>query len=267
MHFDSTDSLFDNLLPHARQERLDAEVNHASPRVVGVSRSVAFFGALLLLLILAELATIPLISKTIGWHIAIGLVILPALLIKIGINGYRAIAYYRQSPAFLEAGAPWLPLRLLSLPFLVTTLIVFGSGVEMTFAGPSSFSLTFLDAAHILFSIIWLLLFGFHVIAYANRSMRSAGRDLAAIPARGADPSRARLRTLAALIAIAFGIALAIQFQSPIARWERAFAAPAAVGPLQSHPAPAYYSAQSLQHGRARIAEHLKISRKLQSQG
>ncbi len=264
-HFETTEPFFDNLLPHARQKRLDAEIHNASAKVIGVSRSAAIFGALLLLLILAELATIPLIAKTIGWHIAIGLVILPALLIKIGVNSYRAIAYYRQSPAFVEAGAPWLPLRLLSLPFIVTTLIVFGSGVEMTFGGPTSFSLTFLDAAHILFSIIWLLLFGFHVVAYANRSFRSAGRDLAATPRRGVEPGRARLRTLVTLFAIVSGILLATQFQGPIKRWEVAFAAPAAAGPLQRHPAPVYYSPGSLKEGRARIAEHLKISRKLQS--
>jgi len=63
----------------------------------------------------------------------IGMVLIPPVALKLGSTGYRFARYYLGSPVYRAKGPPLLPLRLLAPVLVLTTLLVFATGVlEMT---------------------------------------------------------------------------------------------------------------------------------------
>ena len=61
------------------------------------------------------------------------MVLIPPVALKLGSTGYRFARYYLGSPVYRAKGPPLLPLRLLAPVLVLTTLLVFATGVlEMT---------------------------------------------------------------------------------------------------------------------------------------
>src|SRR5215831_7945218 len=74
-------------------------------------RLTALGGALIYVLLVAVAVTVLDIRGLLAEHYAVGLLLIPPLLLKLGSTGYRFAAYYAGSQAFRTAGAPPIVLR------------------------------------------------------------------------------------------------------------------------------------------------------------
>jgi hypothetical protein len=187
-------------------------------------------GVASLILFLLEILTVPVIATRISWHVVVGSMLTIVVLTKLALAGYRFIAYYSGDQEFLKAGPPWLGLRLLAPLLAAVSILVLGSGFELIFAGPTSFSSSFLIPAHTLLSVAWLLLLGLHSFAYLRRSNRSIARDSRALVKRQTPHDRravgrpARLRFLVLVATLALGLLTSYGVRGQVTSWARSLA-------------------------------------------
>lgn len=126
------------------------------------SRLTAALGAVLLVLLAAEGATIPLIGELREEHVVIGLLLLAPVAAKLASTGYRFARYYLHDPAYVRKGPPPLALRLLAPGVIFTTVALLGTGVALELGGESD-QLLFLHKASF---VAWFALMGVHVLAH-----------------------------------------------------------------------------------------------------
>src|SRR5437868_12426006 len=143
--------------------------------VVGNERLTALAGAVLLVLIVVELVTVPTLRALLSVHVFVGVLLAGPLAVKIGSTGYRFLRYYTGSPAFVRKGPPRLALRVLSPLILAATLVVIGSGIGLLVTGPAQAGP--LRIVHVLSTLIWLPVIAIHVFAYIRRVPRSLADD------------------------------------------------------------------------------------------
>ncbi len=104
----------------------------------GNAQATAGLGVLILILFLAELATLLDVGGLISWHIAIGVLLVPPTLAKCATTVWRIARYYSGSHPYRQAGPPPMPLRILG-PFVIATAIaVLGSGLALLPLGPEA---------------------------------------------------------------------------------------------------------------------------------
>ena len=105
----------------------------------GNARLTAWTGLLLLVLFVAELVTLLDVRGLIGWHLALGVVLVPPALLKTATTGWRIFRYYTHDASYRQAGPPPLALRFLGPLVVLTTLVLLGTGVALVLVGePSS---------------------------------------------------------------------------------------------------------------------------------
>ena len=168
----------------------------------------------LTLLLIAEGITILRIGGLRTEHMFIGMALIPPVLLKLGSTGYRFTRYYIGTRAYREKGPPLLPLRLLAPLLVLTTAIVFASGVALLLAGHKSNTLfTF----HKVSFILWGALFGVHFLAHLQRMLRSLGGDWTREGRRRVPGAELRLGLVIA--ATGGGVALAIAVLPLITGW------------------------------------------------
>ncbi len=144
------------------------------PRVEANARLTATTGLLLLVLFFFEGLTIPFIVRLVSWHIVIGLVIIPPVLLKTCSTLWKFTHYYLGDPAYVRAGPPHPLLRALGPLVMISTLVLLASGVALWLAGPQ---------AHLLFRIhqltffAWLAILAVHVGSHLVRALRLAAAD------------------------------------------------------------------------------------------
>jgi len=134
-------------------------------------RLTAASGAALLLLLAAEGVTILFIRPLLSTHVFIGMLLIPPVALKLGSTGWRFARYYRGAREYVDRGPPLLPLRLLAPVVVVSTLVVFGTGVALLVRGPGPGLLLGLHKASF---VVWLAATGVHVLAYVWRVPRLA---------------------------------------------------------------------------------------------
>lgn len=168
----------------------------------------------LTLLLAAEGITIVWIGGLRNEHMFIGMALIPPVLLKLGSTGYRFARYYLRTPAYREKGPPLLPLRLLAPGLVLTTLIVFASGVALLVAGHKSNTLfTF----HKVSFIVWGVLFGVHFLAHLQRMAGSLLGDWTREGRRRVPGAELRLGLVIA--ATGGGVALALAVLPLITGW------------------------------------------------
>jgi hypothetical protein len=97
--------------------------------VAGNARLTALTGLTLLVLFAAEVVTVILgVDQVLTAHAAIGFALAPAVLLKIGSTGWRALQYYRGNPAYVRHGAPPTALRVLGPVLIALSATLIGSG-------------------------------------------------------------------------------------------------------------------------------------------
>jgi hypothetical protein len=148
----------------------------------GNERLTAAAGAILLVLLAVEGVTILSIRQLLSWHIVVGLILIPPVLLKLASTGYRFIRYYSGDRDYVAKGPPHLVMRLLAPLLVVSTLTVLGSGVLLLALGPHRHR-DFLLGVHKASFVAWGVLFGVHVLVYLPRLPRlvfARGRTLGA---------------------------------------------------------------------------------------
>jgi hypothetical protein len=172
--------------------------------------------AVLTVLLLAEGVTILRIGGLLTEHMFIGLVLIPPLLVKLGSTGYRAARFYAGSRTYREKGPPRLPLRLLAPVFVLSTVLVFVSGVWMLLLGHSPDQVLLVHQTS--FYVAGVLL-AVHVLAYAPRALRALRGEWGAGFARRRPVPGAGLRGLLVASGLGAGVALALSMLSLITGW------------------------------------------------
>lgn len=141
----------------------------------GNEQLTAMTGVILLVLLAALGVTILRIGQLIWLHLFLGLLLLGPVLLKMASTGYRLMRYYTRQAVYVAKGPPMPALRLMG-PFVVlTTLIVFISGVVLLFVGPRDRSTPVL--IHKASFFVWLAFMGLHVLAH----LPALGRSLRAV--------------------------------------------------------------------------------------
>jgi hypothetical protein len=130
----------------------------------------------LAVLLLAEGATILRLGDLRTEHMFIGLVLIGPVALKLASTGYRFARYYTHASPYVAQGPPVLPLRVLAPVLVITTLLVFASGVVLLAIGHhSDLALT----VHKVAFIIWGACFAVHSLWHLPRAwvaLRAARR-------------------------------------------------------------------------------------------
>lgn len=147
----------------------------------GNARLTAWTGALLFVLLAVEGITLLDVRGLIGWHVAVGTLLIPPALLKTATTGWRVVRYYRGSPAYRLAGPPPMPLRVLGPVVVASTLAVLGTGILVVYLGPergrgslwgTPLSALFLHQASF---AVWLAVTTVHVLGRAVPALRILG--------------------------------------------------------------------------------------------
>jgi hypothetical protein len=131
----------------------------------GNERLTTAVGAtLIVLLAVIGLTLLRLHGRLLSVHLFVGMLLVPPVLLKLATTGYRFIRYYTGNPRYREHGPPELPLRVLAPMVVLSTLVVFVSGVVLLFVGPSARSTWF--PIHKVSFFVWLAFMGVHVLGH-----------------------------------------------------------------------------------------------------
>lgn len=196
----------------AGQAQRDTGDNAGWFAVVGNERLTMLAGALLLVLVVAELVTTAALHALLTTHVFVGVLLAGPLVVKLGSTGYRFLSYYAGSPAFVRKGPPRLVLRVLAPLLVITTLVLVGSGIGLLVTGPDLPGP--LLAAHNISALLWLPMFTVHTVAYVWRIPRSLADDWST-PAK--EPAPGRGLRLGVNLSLLFLGALAAVFVLPSA--------------------------------------------------
>lgn len=184
--------------------------------VAGNSRLTAAFGAILLVLLAAEGATIPFIGQLREEHILIGILLLGPIAAKLASTGYRFTRYYLGSAAYQRKGPPAPALRLLAPGVVFTTVALFGTGIALLLAGRPDNQLIFLHQASF---IAWVALMTVHVLGHLLELPALALADWKRGEPREPRLAGAGARLAAVVVAIVVGAALALFSLSAAGSW------------------------------------------------
>src|SRR6059058_2197088 len=95
----------------------------------GNAQLTSLVGAVLLVLLAVEGATIPFLGSLLSVHIFVGMLLLGPVAVKLASTGYRFGRYYTRRREYVEAGPPVPVLRLVVAPVLVvSTVTLFTTG-------------------------------------------------------------------------------------------------------------------------------------------
>ncbi|HZS31329.1 MAG TPA: hypothetical protein VFA37_08745 [Gaiellaceae bacterium] len=175
--------------------------------VDGNERLTAATGAVLIVLLAALGVTILSIGPLLWWHVLLGMLLIPPVLLKLASTGWRFVRYYRGRAEYVRRGPPVWWLRLSAPLVVLSTLFVFGTGVALLATGPSGGILVGLHKASF---VIWFFLTALHVLGHL--------REL--LPRRRIPGTSWRFAALAGSIAAgAILAALTVRYGQPWVHW------------------------------------------------
>ncbi|HTU74488.1 MAG TPA: hypothetical protein VMG38_13315 [Trebonia sp.] len=144
----------------------------AAPRSGGAEgneRLTAITGTVLLILLLVEGYTILQIGRLLTLHVFLGMLLLGPVTLKAGSVIYRFARYYAGRGPYRRKGPPAPLLRVIGPLIVLSTAVVFGSGIMLAVSGPGNDQWL---TIHRLTFIAWLGLMIIHVLAYVPRLPR-----------------------------------------------------------------------------------------------
>ncbi len=133
--------------------------------------------AVLLVLFFLEGVTILGVRQHLTWHVFLGMVLIPPVLLKMGSTTWRFVRYYRGAPAYRRKGPPPAILRLLGPVLVVLTVIMLASGVALVLA-PNALGrhLLFVHKASF---VLWFGAMVIHVLGHLAETAQLAPLDMA----------------------------------------------------------------------------------------
>jgi len=142
----------------------------------GNARLTGLTAAVLLVLLAAEGATIPMIHSQLTLHIFLGVVLIPPVVLKTAAAGWRFARYYLRSPEYVAKGPPRAFFRVLVAPLVVASTIgLFGSGVLLLAAHPQRGLVLGIHKASF---VVWFWAMSAHVLGHALKVPGLARADL-----------------------------------------------------------------------------------------
>ena len=148
----------------------------------GNEQLTAIAGALLILLLAVEGATLLDLRGLLTIHAFVGMLLIPVVALKLASTGWRMVRYYLRGEEYVRRGPPHLVLRALVAPVVVvSTLVLFATGVLFLCGRPDR-GIAGRPAQGEL--IVWLPATGAHVLARLPRLVGALGRRFAGTGAR-----------------------------------------------------------------------------------
>jgi len=161
----------------------------------GNEQLTAVTGVVLIVLLAALGITILRIGQLTWLHFFLGLLLIGPVALKLASTGYRFARYYTRSPAYRQRDAPETWLRLLAPVVIVSTVVVFASGVVLMYDGPAHRDPVLL--IHKVSFFVWVGATALHVLGHLlglPAALRAGSSDrgclLAVRPVASAERSR-----------------------------------------------------------------------------
>ena len=177
-------------------------------RVEANARLTAAAGIVILILLIAELVTVVLgAAGVLSLHVAIGLILVPPVLVKLASTTWRMVNYYLGAAAYVHRGPPRRLDRVLAPILSVAIMLVLTSGVTLLL-GPSSIHQTALQVHKVTFYLALLLVFA-HLALHLIQALRLLARDRTNHPG-SALAVRARWTAILATVLVGALLALAL---------------------------------------------------------
>lgn len=174
--------------------------------------------AVVLLVLLAALGvTIVRIGGLLNAHMFLGMLLIGPVALKLASAGYRFARYYTANPRYREKGPPPMAMRVSAPIVVISTVVVFVSGVALLFAGPGSRS-TLLPLHKVSF-IVWLVFTGLHVLGHLGELPAALRRDRSTERPWDDGGAGRGARALALAGALVGGLVLALAVESQFAVW------------------------------------------------
>lgn len=148
----------------------------------GNERLTGVVGGVLIVLLAVIGVTIIRLGQLLSVHLFVGVLLIGPLILKLASTGYRFARYYTANPRYKRKGPPPLPLRLIAPIVVLSTLVVFASGVALLFVGLSSRG-TLLPIHKVSF-FVWVAFTAMHVLAHLPTVLGALQADYLP-PARG----------------------------------------------------------------------------------
>lgn len=162
------------------RRRTRREITGGGPE--GNEQLTAITGTILLVLLALIGVTIVEIGQLLWLHLFVGLFLIGPVVLKLSSTGYRFARYYTHDADYRRKGPPEILLRLIAPITVLTTVIVFASGVVLLFVGPADRGQ--LGLIHKVSFIVWVAFTSLHVIGHlphmpaSLRAVRRARPDL-----------------------------------------------------------------------------------------
>jgi hypothetical protein len=185
----------------ARTERWLGGGTDGNERLTGAS------GAVLIVLLAVIGLTIVNIHPLLWAHLFVGILLIVPVSLKLASTGYRFTRYYTQDAAYRRKGPPPPALRALAPLLVLSTAIVFASGVALLFAGPSSRSA--LLPVHKVSFIVWVAVTALHVLVHLPSLPAALRGDFSRREVVGPSLPGRSGRQFALAAALVLGVALA----------------------------------------------------------
>jgi hypothetical protein len=190
----------------------------------GNERLTASTGAVLIVLLAVLGLTIIAMSRLLWVHLFVGMLLIGPVALKLSSTGYRFVRYYTSNPAYKSKGPPPAPLRLMAPVVVLSTLVVFASGVALLFVGPSSRGT--LQPIHKVSFFVWLAFMAIHVLAHLPSIPRALGADFRRsqlqrdpVGGSGYDVPGRNGRAFSLLAALSAGVLIAVLVIPQFAPW------------------------------------------------
>lgn len=183
----------------------------------GNERLTATTGLVLLILLAALGVTILRIRPLLNVHMFLGVLLIGPVILKLMGTGYRFMRYYTSEARYRRKGPPVLALRLIAPMVVLSTVVVFASGVALMFIGPSSRG-TLLPIHKISF-FVWLAFTTVHVLGHLPAMPAVLRADYGPSAQLSGDVTGRAGRVVTLLGALVAGVVLAIVSISQFAPW------------------------------------------------
>ena len=175
-------------------------------RVEANARLTGLSGIVVLVLLIAELVTVVLGARgVLSLHAAIGLILVPPVLVKLASTTWRVVNYYRGAPAYARRGPPATVARVLG-PFLTLAVVVLLVSGLALLLGPSSTHQIALPLHKVSFYLALLLIVA-HLATHLPQAVHLAASDRMN---RGAVALMVRARWMTILGSVLLGAMLAL---------------------------------------------------------
>jgi hypothetical protein len=186
----------------------------------GNARLTTVTGVVLLVLLAVLGITILRIHPLLEEHMFLGMLLIGPVALKMGSAGYRFVRYYTAEPRYRRKGPPELAMRVLAPLVVLSTVVVFASGIALMLVGPSSRGA--LLPVHKVSFFVWLAATALHVLGHLSdlpHVLAPADTGLGELEARRAGRGGRALALGGMLVA---GLVLGVISISQFAPWANA---------------------------------------------